>query len=355
MKRSSPPRVLIVDDEERNVRLAEALLHALGYETSSAANGTQALEDAVASPPDLILLDIVMPGITGFETVTRLKADPRTQAVPVVMLTALNDRDSKLRALKCGADEVLTKPIDRAELTARLRNLLRLKEYADFLVHHNELLEAQVRERAAQLEEAYRDTVFTLVRAAEYKDEDTGLHVRRISHYCLELAVTIGLPAGFCETIFHASSMHDVGKIGIPDEILLKPGPLSPEEWQIMRTHCHLGARILSTGTSPYIRMGMEIALNHHERWDGSGYPNGIGGEAIPLSARIMQICDVYDALRSRRSYKAPIGHARAFDIITRGDGRTRPEHFAPTVLGAFVACADRFGAIYAEYTDAWS
>ncbi len=344
--------ILIVDDEKRNITLLEALLQAEGYTTLSASNGLDALAVASAAKPDLILLDIMMPDMDGFETVARLKADPGTQPVPVIMVTALDDRDSKLRALEAGAEEFLSKPIDRADLSVRVRNLLRFKEYSDFLANHNRILEEQVKLRTAQLEDAYRDTIFTLVRAAEHKDEETGHHVRRISHYCQVLAHAMGLPVDFLDAIYQASPMHDIGKIGIPDHVLLKPGGLSPEEWRVMRTHSALGASILANGTSPYTRMGADIALNHHERWDGSGYPNGLKGEAIPLAARIMQICDVYDALRSRRPYKPPIDHARTVQIITQGDGRTQPAHFDPAVLACFEAEAARFADIYDQLLD---
>jgi putative two-component system response regulator len=268
------------------------------------------------------------------------------------MITALDDRESKLRALSSGAEEFLSKPIDVAEVTVRIRNLLRLKEHRDLLKNYNEDLEAQVKERAARLEEAYRDTMFTLLRAAEYKDEGTGRHVRRISYYCSTLAAEMGMTSDFVDAIHRSSPMHDVGKIGIPDHILLKPARLSPQEWVVMKTHCALGADILGFGCSPYTRMGADIALNHHERWDGGGYPNGRKGEEIPLAARIMQICDVYDALRSRRPYKPPIDHETSIKIISRGDGNTMPEHFDPAVLGCFLAQANQIGAIYEEYAD---
>lgn len=341
------PTILVVDDEERNVKLLEVLLQAEGYATVSALNGREALAAAVSACPDLILLDIMMPDMDGFETVAQLKANPRTRQVPVIMVTSLDDRDTKQRALLAGAEEFLSKPIIRADLTVRVRNLLRLKQYSDLLTHHNQLLETQVKERTAQLEEAYRDTVLTLVRAAERKDEETGHHVRRISHYCVVLADAMALPEVGSDVIFHASPMHDIGKIGIPDHVLLKPGPLTPDEWATMQTHCALGARILSSGTSRYTRMGAEIALGHHERWDGSGYPAGLRGTDIPMAARLMQICDVYDALRSRRPYKPSLEHAQAVDIIALGDGRTQPEHFDPAVLACFVAQAPLFAAIY--------
>ncbi|MDR3436012.1 response regulator [Telmatospirillum sp.] len=344
--------ILIVDDDESNIKLLQTLLRAEGYATLTARNGLDALAVTAAEQPDLILLDIMMPNMDGFETVARLKANPKTQPVPVIMVTSLNDRGSKLRALEAGAEEFLNKPLDRADLRVRVRNLLRLKEYGDFLANHNRLLEQKVGERTRQLEEAYRDTVFTLVQAAEYRDEETGQHVRRISHYCRDLAETRGLDGEFRDHIAQASPMHDIGKIGIPDYLLLKPGPFEPEEWVIMKTHAAHGAQILAQGSSPYTRMGAEIALCHHERWGGDGYPNGLKGEEIPLAARIMQICDVYDALRSCRRYKPAFDHARTIEIITNGDGRTRPEHFDPAILASFVACADRFACIFAEHAD---
>lgn len=353
MNQTESASILIVDDEARNIRLLEALLHPEGYLTRSAMNGDDALASIARQAPDLILLDIMMPGMTGYQVAAKLKADPATANIPIIMVTALTDRSARLEGLNAGVEEFLTKPVDRAELWVRVRNLLRLKEYNDFLANHNRILDEQVKQRTAQLEEAYRDTVFTLVRAAEHRDEDTGHHVRRVSHYCRVLAEALGLPAAMQEAIYHASPMHDIGKIGIPDSVLLKPGSLAPDEWAVMKTHCALGANILDKGTSPYIRMGAEIALSHHERCDGSGYPNGLTGNAIPLSARIMQICDVYDALRSERPYKRPIDHARTVEIITLGDGRTHPAHFDPAVLACFCEQADRFATIYEEHSDA--
>jgi len=343
--------VLLVDDEASNLRLLQTLLNAEGYATLTAMSGVAALTLATDLQPDIILLDVMMQEMDGFEVARQLKAKADTRNIPIIMVTALDDRRSKLKALKMGAEEFLVKPVDRAELSVRVKNLLRLKEYADFLADHNHQLEVQVAARSAELTESYRETINTMSLAAEYKDEATGLHVTRISYFCRALAEYLKLDAEFTDCIFFASPMHDIGKIGIPDHILLKPGKHTPEEWLIMKSHTELGAKILARGNSPYLCMGAEIALNHHERWNGGGYPNDKRGKAIPLSARLMIIADQYDALRSKRPYKSALDHEAVMNIITHGDGRTMPEHFDPTVLDAFKACAENFRKIYAEHT----
>ena len=345
-------RILVVDDEERNRRLLVAMLEADGYTATEAADGAQALDLARQSPPDIVLLDIMMPGMDGYEVARALKAAEATRSVPIVMVTALHDRDSRLRGLEAGAEEFVTKPVDRNELRIRVRNLLRLKEFSDFLADHNRILEAQVQERTRQLSSSYRETIVTMTRAASYKDEETGAHVARISFYTVELAQALGLDADFCDTIHYASPMHDVGKIAIPDAILGKPGTFEPQEWAIMKTHAALGGKLLRGTDSPYLVMGAEIADGHHERWDGGGYPLGLAGEAIPFSARIMNICDQYDALRSKRPYKPAFTHEKALEIITVGDGRTMPSHFDPAVLAAFKGCVGRFRNIFEAHQD---
>ncbi len=352
MTRDKQAEILVVDDDPQNRQVITIMLKAEGYKVTEAANGHAAMAEVARHAPDLILLDIMMPDMDGFEVASRIKQDPATQSIPIIMVTALEDAESRLKALNLGAEEFLTKPVNRAELWVRVRNLLRLKEYGDFLKHHNQLLEDQVAQRTHQLQESYIQTLKVLGVAAEYKDEETGHHILRIAEYSRHLAERLGMGTEFCDTIHHASPMHDIGKIGIPDAILLKEGPLNESEWPIMKTHCEIGARILRHGTSPYLDMAAEIALAHHERWDGTGYPKGLAGEAIPLSAHIMAICDVYDALRSRRPYKPPFEHEKALEIILTGDGRTHPGHFDPAVLDAFKRSIDAFREIYASMAD---
>lgn len=339
--------ILIIDDDVRNTRLLEAQLKAEGYDIMVAFSGEDGLKQIGQRLPDLILLDIMMPGISGFDLAGRIKQDERTKSIPVIMVTALEDRDSRLRSLHLGAEEFLNKSVDRAELWVRVRNMLRLKEYQNFLANHNRILEEQVAERTKELRDAYRETIYTMTRAAEFKDEETGAHVQRISFYCRDIAEELGMDAHFCDEIFYASPMHDIGKIAIPDAVLLKPGSFTPEEWTVMKGHAAFGAKILESGRSPYTMMGAEIALAHHERWDGGGYPDGKRGEEIPFPARLMNIADQYDALRSKRPYKPALTHKRAYEIITRGDGRTQPSHFDPQVLDAFTKCADRWRDIF--------
>ncbi len=348
----SSAKILVVDDDARNLGLMKSMLKP-DYETVwTVQSGAEALEKVAEELPDIILLDIMMPGMDGFEVVARLKAPGSDWDVPVIMVTVLEDRESRIRALEAGAEEFVTKPVDRQELLMRIKNMLRLHELSKLLKNSNEVLEQKVKERTRDLQRSFKETLLTLLRAAEYRDDETGAHVRRISYYAEHLARVMGKHEEFCDLIFHASPMHDVGKIGIPDAILLKPGGFEPEEWEIMKSHAAIGHNILKDHSSPHLKMGAWIALCHHERWDGGGYPQGLKGAAIPFSARIMQICDVYDALRSERPYKKAFDHARAFAIITEGDGRTEPGHFDPAVLAAFTQSADQLAEIFAEHSD---
>ena len=324
--------VLIVDDLEANVQLLARMLVSAGYTSvASTMNPREVCELHRKNRYDLILLDLQMPGMDGFQVMEGLKEIEMDGYLPVLVITAKPDH--KLRALKAGAKDFIGKPFELGEVLARVHNMLR------------------VRERTADLQEGYLETIFTMTRAAEHKDEDTGAHVQRISYYSRELAKMLGLDEEFVDKIFFASPMHDIGKIGIPDHVLLKPGGFTPDEWEVMKGHTSMGAKILGNSNSPYLKMGAEIALNHHERWDGGGYPNGKRGEAIPVAARIMNICDIYDALRSKRPYKPAFDHLKTVDIITRGDGRTQPEHFDPVIFSAFKQNHQSFRDIFEAYT----
>jgi putative two-component system response regulator len=343
-------KILVVDDEPANVRLLERMLHGAGYtQVSSTTLSSEVCALHTEHRYDLILLDLNMPGMDGFQVMEGLQSIEVDGYLPVLVITA--QPELKLQALRAGAKDFVSKPFDMVEVLARVYNMLEVRLLHQALRDFNATLEQRVRERAADLHEGYVETIFTMTRAAEHKDEDTGAHVRRISHYCRELSEVLGLDAEFADRIFIASPMHDVGKIGIHDNILLKPGSFTPEEWEIMKTHAAMGAEILGDGKSPYLQLGAEIARDHHERWDGSGYPSGKRGDAISLAARIMNICDIYDALRSARPYKPAYAHQRAVDIITQGDGRTDPAHFDPAVLAAFKASHRAFEQIFDTLT----
>lgn len=350
--RTQKPLVLVVDDDESIRVLLKRQMERDGYAVATAGDGLSAITTAGAVLPDVVLLDALMPEMDGFEVAEALKSADATRSAPIIMVTALDDHESRLRALKAGVQEFLTKPIDRDEVSLRVRNMLILREYSSFLANQNRVLEQRVEERTREVLESYRETIETLTRAASYKDEETGAHVRRISFYTQELAIALGMNAAFCETIHYASPMHDIGKIAIPDSILLKTGPLNAQEWTVMKSHTTIGAQLIGSGNSLYLRMGAEIALHHHERWDGGGYPAGLKGERIPFSARIMNICDQYDALRCARSHKKALPHETALEIITLGDGRTMPAHFDPDILAAFNRCATRFREIFETLPD---
>jgi len=343
-------KVLIVDDQGANVLLLERMLAGAGYTSVFSTLDPGAVRGLhLENRYDLILLDLQMPVMDGFQVMTELKALEPDGYLPVLVITA--QPGHKLAALQAGARDFVSKPFELAEVLARVHNMLEARLLHKALRNQNDVLELRVRERTADLQESYSETIVTMMRAAEQRDEGTGAHVQRIGYYCRALSTLCGQDEVFVDTIFFASPMHDIGKIGIPDHVLLKPATLTPAEWEVMRGHTWMGARILGTGKSPYLRMGAEIALDHHEHWDGGGYPSGKRGEEIPLAARIMHICDVYDALRSRRPYKPAFDHAKAVDVITHGDGRTRPEHFDPAILAAFTQGQLAFRDVFEQYT----
>jgi putative two-component system response regulator len=341
--------VLIVDDKEANVLLLERMLRNAGYGSITSTMdpaGVRGLH--LKNRYDLILLDLQMPGMDGFQVMEGLRDIEPDSYLPVLVITAQPGHQA--RALQAGAKDFISKPFEMAEVLARVHNMLEVRLLHKELHHSNDALEQRVRERTTDLQESYIETIFTMTRAVEYKDEETGAHVQRISYFSRGLARMLGLEEEFVDRIFFASPMHDIGKLGIPDHILLKPGGLTPEEWEVMMGHTTMGSKILGSSKSPFLIMGAEIALNHHERWDGGGYPNGRRAEAIPLAARIMHICDVYDALRCKRPYKPGFNHGKAMDIITCGDGRTRPEHFDPVVLAVFQENHASFRDIFKAY-----
>lgn len=343
-------RILIVDDQESNILLLEQMLRRAGYlSITTTVDPVEVCGLHLKNRYDLILLDLQMPGMDGFQVMEMLKENEPEDYLPVLVITA--QPGHKLRALQAGAKDFMGKPFELPEVLARVHNMLEVRLLNRALHHYSDVLEQRVQERTADLQESYLETIFTMTRAAEHKDEDTGAHVQRIGYYNRALARALGADEDFVEKIFFASPMHDIGKIGIPDHVLLKPGPLTPEESEVMKGHAAMGSRILGNSRSPYLTMGAEIAFNHHERWDGGGYPNGKRGEVIPLTARIMNICDIYDALRSKRPYKPALGHAKAVDIIARGDCRTRPEHFDPAILDAFLENHASFRDIYEAHT----
>lgn len=343
-------KILIVDDLDANILLLERMLRGAGYTCiTSTTDAQQVCALHLANHYDLILLDIQMPGMDGFEVMEELKKIEADGYLPVLVITA--QPGHKLRAFQAGAKDFVGKPFDMAEVLARVHNLLEMRLLHKALHDQNDELEQRVMDRTADLQESHLETIFTMTRAAEHRDEETGAHVQRISYYSRELARILGQTQAFINTIFFASPMHDIGKIGIHDDVLLKPGSFTGEEWEVMKRHATLGAEILGKSKSPYLKMGAEIALNHHERWDGGGYPDGKRSDAIPLAARIMNICDIYDALRSKRPYKPAFDHSRTMEIITKGDGRTQPEHFDPVVLAAFIKNHELFRDIYAAHT----
>jgi putative two-component system response regulator len=362
----SKARILVVDDLVENTELLANFLKPKGYDVETALDGPEALNRVDLQAPDVILLDLVMPEMSGFEVCQILKQDPRTRHIPIIVVSGLGERDANVRAIEAGADDFLVKPFDAVLLQARIRSSLRTKllhdqifEYQDQLESNNMTLEDCVRQRTAQVEQTQQVTVFTLAKLAESRDSETGQHLERMRCYAREVAdEIITLPkyadafdTTFAEQIYQSSPLHDIGKVGVPDRILLKPGKLSFEEFEIMKSHATIGGDTLKladeqAGKDSFLSMGRDIAYSHHEKWDGSGYPNGLKGEEIPLASRIVAIGDVYDALTSRRPYKEPFSHEKSMEIIYEGRGT----HFDPDIVDAFIAREDEVIRIRDEF-----
>ncbi|MBF0161685.1 MAG: two-component system response regulator [Magnetococcales bacterium] len=326
------PVILVVDDTRTNIDL---LVHLLGdqYEVSVALDGESALEVAMEERPDLILLDIMMPGMDGYEVCRRLKMREETRNIPILFVTARKESVDEEQGFALGAVDYITKPFSPLLVKARVKTHLRLKQALDRVTHHNRILEETVQQRTAELRETQLAIVRRLGRAAEFRDNETGLHVIRMSYYTHILGAACGLSEADCTLLLHAAPLHDVGKIGIPDPILLKPGKLTAEEFQIMQTHPSIGAEIIGKDESPLLKMAFLIAYTHHEKWDGSGYPRGLRGEEIPLVGRLVAIGDVFDAVTSKRPYKEAWPIDRAIDLLRQGSGH----HFDPRLLALFL------------------
>jgi putative two-component system response regulator len=356
------PNVLIVDDQEANRELLQEQMHALGYEPMLAVDGVAALVQMQQERPDIVLLDIMMPKMNGFQVLERMKADAAMRQIPVIVISAMDDIESVSRCIRLGADDYLAKPFNLTLLQARLSSSLEKKRlldrqeaYQHEIEEHNASLERRVREQVREITKIQLSAIFAMSKLAESRDPATGEHLERMREYCRVLSEHLAgrpeyagtIDAAFLENFYHASPLHDIGKVGIPDRILLKPGKLAREEFDVMKRHTTIGAETLRAieqkhPGNTFIRMGVEVAYSHHEKWDGSGYPAGFRETDIPLVGRILAVGDVYDALTSKRCYKEAFSHEESAQIILEG----RSSHFDPVVIDAFVGCEDAFAKI---------
>ncbi len=354
--------ILIVDDTSDNLVLISELLEG-SYRVRIANSGERALAIVRSGPPpDLILLDIMMPGLSGHDVCRLLKDDPETRHIPIIFLTALSHADEEKMGLQMGAADFITKPVNPPVLLARVATQLKVKAAAEFLLDQNEYLESEVLRRGRELAAIQDVTILTMASLAETRDSDTGNHIRRTQNYVQVLATRLRGHSRFkhfltehtIKLLFKSAPLHDIGKVGVPDRILLKPGPLTTDEFEIMKTHCKLGRDAIAYAERQlgieveFLRYAKEIAYGHQEKWDGSGYPEGLAGDDIPISARLMAVADVYDALISRRVYKEAMPHEQAVAIIAQGAGT----HFDPDMVEAFLDVADQFHAIATQFAD---
>jgi len=353
----SGPDILLVDDVAANLKILEDMLRGDGYRTRSARTGEAALRAAESQAPDLVLLDVMMPEMDGFEVCRRLKSNPDLAGVPVIFLSALSETKDKIEAFSAGGVDYVTKPFQIDEVLARVATHLRLHQLQVEVEEYSRGLETLVMEQVKEIADAQMATIFAMARLAESRDGEIGTHLERVRTFCMLLATHLAsrkshgeIDRVYIRHLVHASPLHDIGKVAVGDSILLKPGKLTAEEFEIMKTHTTAGAETLEAVRGQYpgndfIEMGVQIARSHHERWDGSGYPDGLAGESIPLCARIMAVVDVYDALRSKRVYKSPIPHADSCEIILAARG----SHFDPAVVEVFQELEGEFARIFEE------
>lgn len=335
--------ILAIDDTPENLGLLESILDASGYQVLVANNGQHGLDIAEKQCPDLILLDIMMPGWDGFETAKKIKQVKKLLPIPILFISALDDSQNKLKGFNAGGVDYITKPFQQVELLARIKTHLELSLLRKNLYHQVEL-------KTQLLTHFYEDSLQLLSMVSEFRDYETSLHNKRLGEYAGLIAKQLGLNSEFTHLIVMAVPLHDMGKIGIADDILHKQGPLDPKQWDMMKTHPLIGQRILlSISNNEILSMAAEIAAAHHEAYDGSGYPLGLQAQKIPLEARITSLCDVYDALRSQRPYKKSFSHIQAVEIITKGDRRTKPEHFDPQILAIFKQHHQLFDDIFEQ------
>jgi len=350
--------VMVVDDNPANLKLMEGMLRSGGYGVRSFPRGRMALAAAIEKAPDLILLDIDMPEMTGYQVCEQLKASPQLSEIPVIFLSAMNGPEDRLRCFRAGGVDYVSKPFQFEEVQARVDAHVRLRRLQQEIQIDNCRLQELVQIQVKKIANAQMETLFAIARLAEARDDETGRHVERVQTFCRLLAdalsedpkYKITIDSAWISNIFHASPLHDIGKVAIPDRILLKPGPLTPEEFAVMKTHAALGSQTLKTVHESYpdndfIEMGIKIARSHHERWDGTGYPDGLAGDEIPLCARILAVADCYDALRSKRSYKPAILHDETCALILGDSGK----HFDPAVMDVFRALGDTFGEVWKQ------
>lgn len=368
---ASTARILVIDDESVNIKVIQKYLQQAGYSyIRGITDPTFALAGIDIERPDVVLLDVMMPRVSGLELLSSIRANPTTAHLPVIILTASCDKETKLAVLERGATDFLAKPVDPCELGPRVRNALVVKKYHDSLRNYAQSMEDAVRHRTAELEASRRDVIYCLARAAEMRDDDTGHHVIRVGKYAAVIGRAMGLDEPTAEMLEQAAQLHDIGKIGIPDEILLKPGKLDPEQyermqrhvgfgqkiieplsqadWETLKHHVQIGQKVLDASRSPLLKMAGRIALTHHERWNGQGYPLGLAKEDIPLEGRITAVADVFDALSSKRPYKKAFPIDQCFQIIEADRG----EHFDPAVVDAFLSQRQAIADIQLRFAD---